>query len=155
VEEGERNMTLIIQHVPVSGDPSQGIDALKKQAASVAYSDCVRVDLPDHSLLYISGKMGAKDGVLAGRTMVEQARQVMENLKAVLVKQGGTLENIVRLRIYVTQIDSASIRDVHAVRAEYFGSGKFPASTLVQVNGLVRDGGLIEMEADVVLPPRG
>jgi enamine deaminase RidA (YjgF/YER057c/UK114 family) len=148
-------MALNIQHIPVSGDPMQGIDALKQQAAGVAYSDCVRVDLPDHSLLYISGKMGAKDGVLAGRTMTEQARQVIENLKSVLVKQGGTLENIVRLRIYVTQIDSASIRDVHAVRAEYFAPGKFPASTLVQVNGLVRDGGLIEMEADVVLPPRG
>ena len=39
-------MALKIQHVPVSGDPNQGIDALKRQSAGVAYSDCVRVDLP-------------------------------------------------------------------------------------------------------------
>ena len=137
---------------PVTGDPSQGISALRQASTGVAYSDCVRVDLSGHSLLFISGKMGVAEGELVGDTMTAQARQVFENLKTVLVIQGGSLDHIVRLRIYVAQIDPESIREVHAVRAEYFKPGRFPASTLVQVAGFVREAGLIEMEADVVLP---
>ena len=83
--------------------------------------------------------------------MTAQTRQVIENLKATLVDQGGSLDDIVRVRIYVTQIDAESLREVHAVRCEYFKHDRFPASTLVKVEGLVRDGGLVEIEADVVL----
>lgn len=137
---------------PVTGEPSQGIPALQQVSSGVAYSDCVRVDLPDHSLLFISGKMGVAEGELVGETMTAQARQVLENLKTVLAKQGGSLDHIVRLRIYVARIDPESIREIHAVRTEYFRPGRFPASTLVQVAGFVRAAGLIEMEADVVLP---
>lgn len=142
-----------VTFVPVSGVHGQGIAALRDFAPGAAYSDCVRVDLPSHTLLFVSGKTGVKDGKLVGRTMVEQARQVFENLKTSITREGGSLKDIVRVRIYVTQIDSESIKDVHAVRTEYFEAGRYPASTLVQVDGLVRDGGLIEIEADVVLQP--
>jgi enamine deaminase RidA (YjgF/YER057c/UK114 family) len=134
-----------------AGEKSQGIDALKGTRTGAAYADAVRIDLADHTLLFISGKTGTKDGKLVGRTMTEQTRQVIENIKTTLEGQGGSLGDIVRFRIYVTQIDPESIRDVHAVRAEYFKEGEFPASTLVRVDQLVRDGGLIEIEADVVM----
>jgi 2-iminobutanoate/2-iminopropanoate deaminase len=136
---------------PMAGDRSQGIEALKGTAAGAVYSDCVRVDLSDHTLLYISGKTATKNGELIGRTMVEQTRQVLENIKACLERQNGSMKDVVRVRIYVTQIDHASIRDVHAVRTEFFEQDAYPASTLVRVDQLVRDGALIEIEADVVM----
>lgn len=137
--------------ISLAGDKSQGIDALKGTKTGAAYADAVRVDLADHTLLFISGKTGTKGGKLVGRSMREQAKQVIENIKATLEDQGGSLADIVRFRIYVTQIDQESIRDVHAARAEYFNEGEFPASTLVRVDQLVRDGALIEIEADVVM----
>ena len=138
--------------VPVAGACHQGIEALKDVPHGVAYSDCVRVDLSDHTLLFLSGKTASKNGALTGRTMLEQARQVIENTRASIERQGGSLRDVVRLRIFVTQLDANSIRDVHAARREYFEPDRFPASTLVEVAGFVRAGGLIEMEADVVLP---
>jgi len=141
--------------VPPVGAPGQGIAALNDVPDGAAYSDCVRVDLADHTLLFVSGKMGIRDGELVGRTIVEQTRAVIENLRASIERQGGSLVDIVRLRIYATQLDAASIREVHAVRREYFERGRMPASTLVRVDELVRDGGLIEMEADVVMARPG
>lgn len=143
-----------VTFAPLAGEKSQGIEALKDAASGAAYSDAVRVDLPSHSLLFISGKTGTKAGRLVGRTLREQAKQVLENIQASLAAHGGTMSNVTRLRIYVTAIDAASIRDVHEVRTEFFDKDAYPASTLVRVDQLVRDGALIEMEADVVLPPR-
>jgi enamine deaminase RidA (YjgF/YER057c/UK114 family) len=51
----------------------------------------------------------------------------------------------------VTQIDQQSIRDIHEVRSAYFTQGRYPASTLVRVDQLIRDGALIEIDADAVI----
>ncbi len=143
-----------VEFIPLSGDKAQGIAALQGTAAGAVYADCVRVDLGDHTLLYVSGKTGTRDGALVGRTMREQATQVLENIRATVEGQGGGMADITRFRIYVTQIDQASIRDVHAARLPYFQPGAYPASTLVRVDQLVRDGALIEIEADVVMRAR-
>ena len=111
------------QFIGLAGDKSQGIEALKGIANGAAYSDAVRIDLADHSLLFISGKTGVKDGLLVGRGMREQTRQVFENIRTTLEGQGGSLADITRVRIYVTQMDQESIREVHAVRAEFFEQG--------------------------------
>jgi enamine deaminase RidA (YjgF/YER057c/UK114 family) len=86
--------------------------------------------------------------------MGEQTRQVLENVKRVVEHEGGTLDDVVRVRVYVTRLDPESLREIHEVRARYFTAGKYPASTLVQVSGFVREGGLIEIDADAVLPRR-
>jgi enamine deaminase RidA (YjgF/YER057c/UK114 family) len=51
----------------------------------------------------------------------------------------------------VTQIDAGSLRDIHDVRSKFWTAGKYPASTLVRVDQLVRDGALIEIDADAVV----
>jgi 2-iminobutanoate/2-iminopropanoate deaminase len=104
-------------------------------------------------MLFISGKIGVKpDGTLAGRTMREQTQQVLENIRDVLQREGGTMDDIVRVRVYATQVDTASLRDIHDVRSTFWTPGKYPASTLVRVDQLIRDGALIEIDADAVLP---
>ena len=92
-------------------------------------------------MLFISGKVGLKaDNTLAGRTMREQTQQTLENIREVLTREGGTMDDIVRVRVYATQVDALSLRDIHDVRSKFWTEGKYPASTLVRVDQLIRDG---------------
>ena len=136
-------------------DRSRGIEALRGTGVPAVFSDAVRVELPGCVLLFISGKIARDaEGRPAGRTMKEQTQQILENIKAVLEREGGTMDDIVRVRVYVTQLDSQSLRDIHEVRSAYFTPGHYPASTLVGVTKLVREGALIEIDADAVIAAR-
>jgi len=140
-------------HINLAKDRSRGIGALKESGVPAVFCDAVRVQLKECALLSISGKVGlTPDNTLAGRTMREQTRQTLENIREVLVREGGTMDDIVRVRVYATQVDQASIRDIHEVRAGFFTAGNYPASTLVRVDQLIRDGALIEIDADAVIP---
>lgn len=139
--------------INLATERSRGIDALRGTTVPAVFCDAVRVQLQDCALLFISGKVGLKpDGTLAGRTMREQTRQTLENIRDVLAREGGTMDDIVRVRVYATQVDSASLRDIHDVRSQFWTESKYPASTLVRVDQLIRDGALIEIDADAVLP---
>src|SRR3990170_3956494 len=129
--------------INLATEKSRGIDALKGTGVPAVFSDAVRIDLGECALLFISGVIGADEsGQLVGRTMKEQTRRVLERIQAV------------RVRVYATQVDQASIRDIHEVRAGFFTAGNYPASTLVRVDQLIRDGALIEIDADAVIPTR-
>lgn len=142
--------------IDLGKDRSRGIEALRGTGVPAVFSDAVRVELPGGALLFISGKVATDEGGrLVGRTMKEQTRQVLENIKAVLASEGGSMEDIVRVRVYVTQLDQHSLRDIHEVRSGYFREGRYPASTLVRVDQLVRDGALIEIDADAVIAGAG
>lgn len=141
--------------INLAREASRGIEALREAGVPAVFSDAVRVDLAECTLLFISGVIGTDEtGRVVGRTMREQTRQVLERIKALLEREGGSLDDVVRVRVYVTQLDHASLRDIHEVRAAYFRPGNYPASTLVRVDQLVRDGALIEIDADAVIPRR-
>jgi enamine deaminase RidA (YjgF/YER057c/UK114 family) len=78
-----------------------------------------------------------------------QARQVFENLRRCLTAAGATFRDVVKLNYYVT--DVAHMTSVREVRDEFVGSDPLPASTAVQVAGLVRPELLLEIEALAVL----
>jgi enamine deaminase RidA (YjgF/YER057c/UK114 family) len=138
-------------YITVNPVASKQIAALGTSRA--AFSDAVRVALPEYTLLFVSGMTATKDGVIKSREMRDQARQALLNLKNVIEHEGGTLSDIVRFRIFVSEIDSASIRDIHDARLEFFSTNELPASTLVRIDGYVSDGAKIEIEADVVMQP--
>jgi 2-iminobutanoate/2-iminopropanoate deaminase len=141
--------------VDLARDRSRGIDALRGTEVPAVYADAVRVDLQECSLLSISGMIGVnEEGKVVDRTIKGQTRQVLENIKRVLDHEGASFDDIVRVRVYVTQIDQQSVRDIHEVRSTFFTPGKYPASTLVRVDQLIRDGALIEIDADAVIPRR-
>jgi enamine deaminase RidA (YjgF/YER057c/UK114 family) len=141
--------------VDLARDRARGIDALQGSGVPAVFADAVRVELSECTLLYISGMVGIDaEGKLADRTIRGQTRQVLENIKRVLEHEGATMDDVVRVRVYVTQIDQASIRDIHDVRSTFFTQGHYPASTLVRVDQLIRDGALIEIDADAVIPAR-
>jgi 2-iminobutanoate/2-iminopropanoate deaminase len=103
------------------------------------------------TLVFISGMTARRpDGSIAGLGNVEeQTRQVCENLKAAVEEAGGTLDDIVRVDVYVRNMEHFDI--IHKVRREYF-TGIAPASTMVEVNKFTSPDYLIEINAIAVLP---
>lgn len=102
-------------------------------------------------ILFLAGQV-ARDGsgaVIGKGDLVAQFRQVCENLKALVEARGGTLQDIVKLTIYVLDKDDykARAKAIGAVYREYFGR-HFPAMTLAEVKDLydADDGCAIEIE---------
>jgi enamine deaminase RidA (YjgF/YER057c/UK114 family) len=86
--------------------------------------------------------------------MREQTRGVLDGIKRIVDREGGTMDDIVRVRVFVAAIDPDALKQIHGVRSEYWTPGRYPASTLVQVSGFVRPDALIEIDADAVLARR-
>jgi 2-iminobutanoate/2-iminopropanoate deaminase len=103
------------------------------------------------TFVFISGMTSRRaDGSIAGLGNVEaQTRQVCENVKAAVEEAGGTLDDIVRVDVYVRNMEHFDI--IHKVRREYF-TGIAPASTMVEVNKFTSPDYLIEINAIAVLP---
>jgi reactive intermediate/imine deaminase len=101
-------------------------------------------------LVFISGMTARRpDGTVAGIGDIEaQTRQVCENLKAAVEEAGGTLDDIVRVDVYVRNMEH--FETIHKVRREYF-TGIPPASTMVEVSKFVSPDYLIEINAIAVV----
>lgn len=137
----------------LADNDTRHIAGLQESGTAAAFCDAVRVEIGDAALLYISGATPIDDnGNLVGDTMLGQTRQVLRRLKRVLDDQGATFADIVRVRVFVTDISPESLQQVHAARNEVFPADSRPASTLVQISGIIRDGGMVEIDADAVIP---
>ncbi len=79
-----------------------------------------------------------------------QTRQVLENLKAVLEEGGATLDDVVKVTVFVTNV-AEHFAQIHEVRSEFWKDG-YPASTLVEISALANPELLIEIEALAVIP---
>jgi 2-iminobutanoate/2-iminopropanoate deaminase len=102
-------------------------------------------------LLFVSGcvPMDA-DGSLVGEGDLErQARQVMENMKAVLEASDTDFAHVIKTTVYMTDIGRRKVTD--AVRRDYFGE-RPPASTILEVTALTGEGIEIEIEAIAAIP---
>lgn len=101
--------------------------------------------------LFIAGQT-ARDGKgnIVGIGDIEaQARQVLENIKAVLEEAGGTFDHIVKTTTYLTDI--RYVEGLNKVRREYFKNSP-PTGTLLVISGLAQKEFLLEIEALAVLP---
>jgi reactive intermediate/imine deaminase len=111
------------------------------------YTDAVRAG----DLLFISGLVGV-DGrgkLVGGDDVAAQARQVFENMRAVLEQAGGRFEDVVKVTVYLTDVDDRP--KINPIRQEVFGGAR-PASTLVEVSRLAVPGAKVEIEAVVLIP---
>ena len=91
--------------------------------------------------LFISGLTAGED---APPDIVKQTEITMDRMQKVLEAEGGSLKDVIRVTVYVTELDK--LMEIHEVRNRYFGDA-LPASTLVQVTALVRPELKFEMEA--------
>ena len=102
-------------------------------------------------MVFASGQVArGVDGQLVGRGDIRaQTRKVLENTQAVLAEAGATLDDVVKVTVFVTNI-AEHFSAIHEVRAEFFKSD-YPASTLVEISRLVDPDMLIEIEAIAVV----
>jgi reactive intermediate/imine deaminase len=102
-------------------------------------------------LLFISGLLARdQDGTLVGVGDIRaQTRQVCENLKRSVEAAGGTLDDLVRVDVYITNMEHFD--DIHAVRRQYFPKEP-PASTMVEIKRFTHKDALIEINAIAALP---
>ena len=102
-------------------------------------------------LVFISGMTSRRaDGTIAGIGDIEvQTRQVCENLKAAVEAAGGTMDDIVRVDVYVRNMEHFD--QIHKVRRQYF-KAPAPASTMVEICKMTSPDYLIEINAIAVLP---
>ncbi|MET1022975.1 MAG: RidA family protein [Pseudoxanthomonas sp.] len=114
-------------------------------AAIGPYSQAVRAG----STVYFSGQipLDPATGNLVEGDISAQARRSFDNLKAVAEAAGGSLGDIVRLGLYLT--DLGQFAAVNAVMQEYFVA-PFPARSTIEVSGLPK-GALFEVDAVLVL----
>lgn len=112
------------------------------------YSQAVRAG----NLLFTSGQLpiNPATGEVSG-DIAAQTRQVLENLKGVVEAAGGSLDDVVKATVFIT--DLSGFAAMNAVYATYF-TVKPPARSTVEVSGLAKNA-LVEIEVVAVLGGRG
>ena len=125
---------------------SKEIISTKSAPAAIGtYSQAVKVQ---GSTVYLSGQIGLDPATMQ---MVEgidaQIARVFDNLKAVTEASGGSMNDIVKINIYLT--DLANFAKVNETMAKYFQE-PYPARAAVGVAALPR-GGLVEADGVMVL----
>ncbi|MFI9103500.1 RidA family protein [Streptomyces fildesensis] len=98
-------------------------------------------------MVVISGQvpLDGKGRLVGAGDPEAQVRQVFENLKTALAAAGAEMEQLVKLTYFLT--DLADLDVVRRVRDEYISLENPPASSLVQVSGLVNPAFRVEIEA--------
>ncbi len=100
--------------------------------------------------IYVAGQVAQDpDGKLVGAgDMAAQARQVFANIRDILAVAGATMDDVVKITAYVT--DMGKYGEYNAVRAEVFPKAQMASATVASPT-LVRDGFLVEVEAIAVV----
>ena len=98
--------------------------------------------------IWISGTVGIGANGVASEDAVKQFEVAMLNLDAALQQAGGVATDIVKVTIFLTNIDDRS--RINPIREAYFGEHR-PASTLIEVSQLVLPELKVEIEAEAVI----
>ncbi|HEY1746029.1 MAG TPA: RidA family protein [Xanthobacteraceae bacterium] len=118
------------------------------------YTHVVEVTGPGRTV-YIAGQVGVdKNGQIAGSAGDVRAQmvQAFENLKAALAEVGATFKDVVKITNYL--VDGAHVQDYREIRDRYVNAAAPPASTLLVISRLAREGWLFEIDAVAVLPEK-
>lgn len=103
------------------------------------YSQAVKVN----GLLYSSGQIAlSPEGVMCENNIKKQTRQIFANIKAILEDNHSSMDNVVKINIYLTDMNDFGV--VNVIMAEEFGDHK-PVRSTVQVAGLPKNA-MIEMD---------
>jgi 2-iminobutanoate/2-iminopropanoate deaminase len=104
-------------------------------------------------MVFISGQTAWDEGknIVGKDSVLEQAKQAFRNLEKAMEAAGGTLKDIVALRIYVVDYQAECGTAIGTALREVFASQKPPTSTWIGVSALADPEFLIEIEATAVL----
>ncbi|MUV12673.1 RidA family protein [Noviluteimonas gilva] len=125
--------------------PRQPIHSDRAPAAIGPYSQATRAG----DMVFLSGQIALDPatGLLVEGGVEAQARRAFDNLKAVCEAADASLEDVVRLGLYLTDLGQFAI--VNQVMSEYFDA-PYPARSTIEVSGLPR-GAQFEVDAILVL----
>lgn len=124
----------------------QNISGTSPWEARVGYSRAVRVG----NTVHVAGTTATRDGVVVGvGDAYTQTRVALEIIQGALAEAGARLEDVVRTRLFVTDI--SRWEEIGRAHGEVFGEIR-PASTMVQVSALIDPAHLVEIEAEAVIP---
>ena len=111
------------------------------------FTDAVRAG----DLLFVSGivAVDAEGNLVGDDDVVAQTQQVLENLRRVLAAAGCGFEDVVKVTIFLTDVDDRP--RINPLRQKVFGETR-PASTLVEVSRLAVEGAKVEIECVALVP---
>ena len=117
-----------------------------KWETQIGYSRAVRAG----NIIEVSGTSAIdRDRIIASGDAYQQTRFIIQKIERAINEAGGSLEDVVRTRIYVTNIkDWDAIGRAHG---EFFSEIK-PATTMVEVTSLIDPNFVVEIEATAILP---
>ncbi len=110
----------------------------------IGYSRAVRAG----NWILVTGTIGLRPDGSCPDTPGEQMRMSMETVIAAVVALGGRREDIVRTRIFVTDI--GLWEEIGRIHAEFLGDVR-PATTMIGIASLAHESAVLEVEADAVL----
>lgn len=112
-----------------------------------AFSHASVLELGGTKLLFISG-ITARDSDAGD--IESQTRVVYERMRTVLEAEGGGMQHVLKLNVYLT--DVRTYPATNKVREEFFTGLPAPASTLVEISKFVRPEALVEIECIAAIP---
>ncbi len=120
---------------------------------SLEYGFSQLVTASGRKTIYISGQTAwdAKKQIIGPGNLAKQARQALRNIQMAVEAAGGTLADVVALRIYIVDYRPEKAEDVGSALKEFFPVENRPASTWIGVSCLAVADFLIEIEATAVL----
>jgi len=111
----------------------------------VGYSRAVKIG----QIVEVSGTVAIKDGKVVGKgDPYIQTRRILEIIEDVLKKAGCELKNVIRTRIFVTDI--SQWEEIGRAHGEAFRNIR-PATSMVEVNALINPDYLVEIEATAII----
>jgi len=104
-------------------------------------------------MVFVSGQVAwdADLNIIGENDLAQQTQKSIDNLRIALEAAGGTLENVVMLRIYVVNYQKENGPVISEILKEHFGVQKPPASTWINVKGLANEKFIIEIEAQAII----